>query len=238
MLDVVQGDYFDLRVIATETYAINISRKLSWFAIEVVEVDSNVTHAVNTKMLGDVSGVPPEDGQVLIFNAALGRYVPGTIAVTTQSAAGVNKPFRGAMAILAADKTYTPSAGIEVAWDGIEYDTDGLWSAGQPSRLTIPNGVSKVRLHALLDPSNAFYSTENSYYLRIFKNGGMFRGTGVLVGRSGYNDAGLSVSSAVVPVVAGDYFTVQFLTSQTGSMILQSNVCEFSIEIVEATEVV
>jgi hypothetical protein len=35
--------------------------------------------------------------------------------------------------------------------ESVVYDTDAFWSAGDPTRLTIPAGVSKVRLEGNID---------------------------------------------------------------------------------------
>jgi hypothetical protein len=33
-----------------------------------------------------------------------------------------------------------------ILWDATEFDTESLWDSGNPSRLTVPGGVSRVRL--------------------------------------------------------------------------------------------
>ena len=38
------------------------------------------------------------------------------------------------------------STDTSIPWDATVYDTDNFWSAGNPTRFTIPSGVSKVRL--------------------------------------------------------------------------------------------
>jgi hypothetical protein len=33
-----------------------------------------------------------------------------------------------------------------IPWDATEFDTEGFWDSGNPSRLTVPSGMSRVRL--------------------------------------------------------------------------------------------
>jgi hypothetical protein len=40
---------------------------------------------------------------------------------------------------------------VAIPWDATVYDTDAFWSAGNPARLTVPAGISKVRLKGNID---------------------------------------------------------------------------------------
>jgi hypothetical protein len=59
--------------------------------------------------------------------------------------------FRGALVQLTADEAVAASTDAAIPWDAIVYDTDAFWSAGNPTRLTVPAGVSKVRLKGNID---------------------------------------------------------------------------------------
>ena len=58
--------------------------------------------------------------------------------------------------------------------DAIVYDADAFWSAGNPTRLTVPAGFSKVRLKGNID-----WAFGGSGYRHIWmhKNGALFFGT-------------------------------------------------------------
>jgi hypothetical protein len=61
-----------------------------------------------------------------------------------------SQPFRGARAYRTTDATGVAS-GTAIVWQAEAYDTDGFWSVGAPTRITIPAGVTKVRLFWSVD---------------------------------------------------------------------------------------
>lgn len=92
------------------------------------------------------------------------------------------------------------SSDVTIPWDATVYDTDAFWSAGSPTRLTVPAGVSKVRLKGNL---NWTFGGTGSRHIWMHQNGGPFFGMGR---ESDEGDAGVqSIGSAVVDVslVAG-----------------------------------
>jgi hypothetical protein len=64
--------------------------------------------------------------------------------------------FRGATMRLAIDVSIPDGTDAAVAWEAVVYDTDGFWTAGQPTRLTMPAAVSRVRLKAGVDWASQF----------------------------------------------------------------------------------
>jgi hypothetical protein len=54
--------------------------------------------------------------------------------------------FRGALVKLTTNEPVADSTDVAMPWDAIVYDTNTFWSAGNPTRLTVPSGISKVRL--------------------------------------------------------------------------------------------
>lgn len=90
------------------------------------------------------------------------------------------------------------------------YDTNSFYSAGTPTRLTVPSGVSYVQLRC--DWNWAGTPITNGR-VKMYKNGAVFDGSG-----SNYwdkPDAGTCISSWV-GVSAGDYFEIRAIHS-TGS---------------------
>ncbi|HSL57759.1 MAG TPA: hypothetical protein VK866_07950, partial [Acidimicrobiales bacterium] len=90
----------------------------------------------------DVAGAVTND--YLRYTGSL--WVPSALELSSQTWA---VPYRGARATLAATKTGVSFPTI-VAWDGTSRDTDGFWDATEPARLTVPAGVTKVRLSAFV----------------------------------------------------------------------------------------
>jgi hypothetical protein len=83
----------------------------------------------------------------------------------------------------------------------VVYDTDAFWSAGNPTRHTVPAGVAKVRLKGNL---NWTFGGSGHRHIWVHKNGALFFGTAK---ESDEGDAGVEgIGSAVVDVTPGDYF--------------------------------
>ena len=59
--------------------------------------------------------------------------------------------FQGALVRLTADEPVADSTDVAIPWDATVNDTDAFWSAGNPTRLTVPAGLSKVRLNGNID---------------------------------------------------------------------------------------
>ena len=120
---------------------------------------------------------------------------------------GGGTAFRGALTKLTADEAVATN--IVVPWDDVTYDTDSIWSSGASSRLTVPAGVTKVKLRAAAHwaASTAFRTAV------IIKNGDEFSDQEGLPKEQTETDrAGMSLSSAVLDVIAGDYFELKLIT--------------------------
>lgn len=119
------------------------------------------------------------------------------------------KPFRGAYVY----GHNGGSIGTALAWLSEQYDTDNIHSSvSNTSRLTVPTGVSKVKLKArgVSDPGqplgfSVIKNNTGSAVVQVYIPAG---GAGVSVMASG--------ASAVLQVVAGDYFEIS-LTAAAGS---------------------
>jgi len=139
--------------------------------------------------------------------------------------------FRGAMVYRTTDEALAAATPEILTWEASDYDF-GAWSdigGGNPSRLTVPAGVSRVRVTA-----NALFATAaDEAVLTIFKNGAAVRGGG----RADNDTTGvesLNVQSAVLSVTPGDYFEVQ-VTSVTARNITAGLDTFFAIEAVSAS---
>jgi hypothetical protein len=137
--------------------------------------------------------------------------------------------FRGAMVKLTADKPVADSTDVAIPWDATVYDTDTFWSAGTPTRLTVPAGVSRVRLKGNIDWA---FGGSGYRHVWIDENGGLFFGMGR---ESDEGDAGVqSIGSAVVDVAPGDYFElIGHQTSGSTKRVAADELTWFAIEVVE-----
>jgi hypothetical protein len=143
--------------------------------------------------------------------------------------------FRGALVKKAADQTaanYT--AGANVAWDAEDYDTDAIHdNVTNNSRLTVPSGVTKIRLSAAIEVLAGTLGTNNFVLLTITKNGANFPGRPGQLVSSGHNGAFVNVVSPVVTVTAGDYFQANLVIQTDTSVTIESDTSWFAMEIVE-----
>jgi len=98
---------------------------------------------------------------------------------------------------------------------------------GDPTRLTVPTGVSKVRLKGNID-----WTFGGHWHVWIHKNGALFFGAAK---ESDEGDAGVqSIGSAVVDVTPGDYFElVARQTSASPKNVAADELTWFAIEVVE-----
>ncbi|TGT72900.1 hypothetical protein EN802_13555 [bacterium M00.F.Ca.ET.159.01.1.1] len=154
-----------------------------------------------------------------------------------------SNPFRGALVKRTTSQAITTATETPVTWESAVYDSDSIWSAGSPTRLTVPSGVTKVRLKANVQWD---ISSVGFRYVAMKKNGADFDGRGAsLIDSLASNYEWQNIGSAVVAVTAGDYFDLRvqhskgsnlnLLPSATSGSQTWSDLLWFSMEVVEAT---
>ena len=170
-----------------------------------------------------------------------GRLVRLTLAElaqwirTAESIVPASEPFEGVLL----ERTST-LAGVTfplfVPWQAAVYDTMGFWSAGAPTRITVPPGVSKGRLIG----AGAFTSAAQSGSLSstIQMNGGSMRfglNKNVREGTTGFTNNSGWTWTPVIPVEAGDFFELRFNRSGMSSVndLLHEASTFFAFEVVE-----
>lgn len=116
-------------------------------------------------------------------------------------------------------------------WDMEEYDTHGFHDlVTNPGRLTVPAGVTRVRLGL----SYSRTSDDDRMLGSILKNGSLFPGTGYKgLDYAAASVAGLNIQSAILEVVPGDYFEARVF-NQTSGASLDSAESWFSIQEVDS----
>lgn len=142
--------------------------------------------------------------------------------------------FHGALAYLNAAQSIADSTDTSISFNATTYDTDGFWSAGTPTRLTIPSGkgITKVRLSCGLQYDN---NTSGNRTIQINKNG-----SGSYIGRIGMAGAAVSSgggfalngSTAVIAVSDGDYFELNTSQNSGGALNAQATNTWLSIEVI------
>jgi hypothetical protein len=147
--------------------------------------------------------------------------------------------FRGALVYKSADQTaanYTTATAV--SFDAVSYDNNtgtdiSLYSAGSPTVLTVPDGVSKVRISAHVYLTNFTASKFVAVY--IYKNGvsTVYAGQGAAKVLVDATDADIGIVMPAISVVAGDYFEVYLQVETDTSITVNSWRTWFAMEIVE-----
>ncbi|MDH5189415.1 MAG: hypothetical protein OEW37_10730 [Rhodospirillaceae bacterium] len=135
--------------------------------------------------------------------------------------------FRGALVYISGSNGNVPDGvTTRLNFNVEDYDTDGLHDiVTNNERLTVPSGVTRVKLEAY---ARNVASAPGEKVITFEKNGFVFQGNDFRA--SSGEDFSLRISTAVINVTAGDYFTVA-LTQTTG--VLVSFNAWFSMEIIE-----
>lgn len=110
-------------------------------------------------------------------------------------------PFRGAMVNLTANEAIADQTSTVISCDAVEFDTDGFWSSANPTRLTLPAGVSRVRLIGNLRWENDGSGNRRAW---LRKKGTGFPGAPMVMHGAG-GVVGQNLATSALPVSAGDF---------------------------------
>lgn len=157
--------------------------------------------------------------ETIIFgdNLTVADNGDGSVTVTGSAGGGT---FSGALVYKAADETSADySAGATVPFTAEVYDTDSYHdNATNNSRLTIPSGVSRVRLAASVQIGA--HTSDTYVRATIQKNGANVTGSGLVITEISDALAYLSMTTAVLSCTAGDYFELWVDTESDTSVTL------------------
>ena len=141
--------------------------------------------------------------------------------------------YKGAILYLSADQSIPHNTATFLSFDGVIYDTSNFYNPSYPGRLTVPGGVSKVRLTALITFS---LNSTGRRFIVFRKNGTSFSGSGA----SNYQPSSDfvtigNITSAIIDVIPGDYFQIEVIQTSGGSLSVASGTTgpHFSIEVIE-----
>lgn len=141
--------------------------------------------------------------------------------------------FMGAMAKLDSNISLNTKTTLYVPWQSTLYNTSGFWNPTNPTRLTVPKGVNKVRLSAnVLWASNA----TGSRLLRVKQNGNYMPGLPYIL-KTAETTSATQGNSGVIPVKEGDYFELEVRHEAGVAIDFRADPYTwFSIEVVELEE--
>ena len=115
-------------------------------------------------------------------------------------------------------------------WDTAEYD-EGGWSdigGSNPSRLTVPTGVTRVRIQTNIALSNF---SSGILVLQIWKNGAVTPQGFIMRGEPlSNNTVTVALNTGVLEVSPGDYFECRLVSTVDSSVDVSAGNMSFSIE--------
>lgn len=130
--------------------------------------------------------------------------------------------FRGALVWRSTTQSFSAITYGVMSWDTADYDTDSIWSAGNPTRLTVPSGVTRVRLVANFEHSNT-----SNVLIEFRKNqttagaATRYPGLAATAVSATYN-TWINLVSPVLTVTAGDWFDLGVNCNNAGSAQIKS----------------
>ena len=158
---------------------------------------SDIASALTGSVAAD--GQTPMSG-TLNMNA---NAITGATTIAASSRISGSNIGQGALVYLISNQTIADNTVTDVIWTTEVFDDATLWTAGTPTRFTIPAGFTRAALQFSLEWASAPVSNS---YVKILKNGAATAGLPMI---SFSNIRRGSAPSAMVAVTAGDYFTLQ-----------------------------
>jgi hypothetical protein len=154
---------------------------------------------------------------------------------TAESIVRASEPFEGVLARRTSTLTGVTFP-LMLPWQDTEYDTMGFWSGAAPTRLTVPAGVTKVRLSGAAAVNSAAEAGTLSCSIR--RNGATEPNAmlnALRAGFTGFSNNGTWAWSPVLPVAPGDYFEMRLHRSGMPSVsdLEHDGATFFALEVVE-----
>ncbi len=127
----------------------------------------------------------------------------------------VAKDFRGALVnITGGAQAISAATPADIVFDTEAFDTDAFVDLGSDDdRITIPAGVTKVQLFALVGPDSDLASAQDfTLAIEHYDSGDSLQETYAASAESGHSDAAPQVSTPVIVTTSGDYFKLTVLS--------------------------
>lgn len=191
----------------------------------VVHIEGNIINSARTAIydLGAAtSNIRIRNNSII---STVGTYLidAGTDNVVVSDGAGY-----GTLVKRSSNQSIAASTDTAVIWESAFYNNFSIWSGGSPTRLTVPNGVIKVRLTGNIRWQNSGTSTR---FIYVRKNGST-------ISASSSKNASLTaqdnITTPILNVTAGDYFEFIAYQTEAGAINIEPNSDEvsFGLEIV------
>jgi hypothetical protein len=172
------------------------------------------------------------------FNSSSSQDILDSGTNTTQRLIGSATSFRGALAYKTAAQSISNSTWTTVTFDAEDYDTSSIYTSGSPTRMTVPTGVTRIRLAAQISMQNI---ASGECRLNIKKNGVTFSTDSFVGGAHGtvaIATPHVNVTTPVITVSPTDYFEVECWQSSGSAKNIASNakngkITWFTMEIIE-----
>ncbi|RJX18974.1 MAG: hypothetical protein C4575_09360 [Desulforudis sp.] len=126
---------------------------------------------------------------------------------------------RGALVYRTASQLLSDAVNTALIWSVASYDTDTCWAVANPTRLTVPSGVTRVQLFGNVQFNQ---NATNFRFIGFYKGGAAgygFSGLQVQAANGvGTYPTVLSVVSSPLTVAAGEYFELYAQQNSTGNL--------------------
>lgn len=163
----------------------------------------NVTSTATLTTKGDVQGFSTVEARIPIGTDGFVLTADSAEGLGLKWASVAAASFSGALVTNSGTQTVNSSTSA-LTWNTEDYDDGGWHDNGvNPSRLTVPSGVTKVRLTGGMKDTS---SVTGQFNLLIFKNGVEIYSGGATSEVETAGGDGVSVTSPVLAVVATDFF--------------------------------
>lgn len=210
-------------------------------AVEAASNSNVFTDADHTKLNSVESGATADQtgGEIKTVYESEANTNAFTDAEQTKLAgieadAEVNNTFRGALVKQTSNQILTTGVKTNITFNAEEYDTDSIHDiSANNERLTVPSSVTRVRVVGSVKFTGNGTGVRE---LEIQKNGAAnFRGASTVKQQNPHASftETLFFSSAVIAVVATDYFTLNAFQNSGGNLDAQTIDTWFALEIIE-----
>lgn len=215
------GNYFDITgavtITSIATKGIGTVLKLHFDAALIL-----THHATDLILIGEANIVTASGDEFEFVEYATGKW--------RQTTAPRIVAFRGALVSELADQTIPNTTNTKITFGSESYDTDSIHDTGSNTeRLTVPAGVSKVRINGEVQ-----WDGDGTGYRRIK----LLKDNTIIIPGSIQTLTGIAaelvvsrIVSAILPVSPGEYFEIQVYQNSGGNLdTLES---WFAMEIIE-----
>jgi hypothetical protein len=130
------------------------------------------------------------------------------------------------------DVAISSSTAVKIPFAYEDYDTDGIWNVGAPTRLTVPTGVTKIRMTAQI----LWEGTGNGETRTTVAKNGAMAYIGMPRTRDTSTTSAISVQNIISPiltVIAGDYFELDAWQTKGSIDVISSPQTWLAMEIIQ-----